>query len=390
MANILIFSFPYWGHTQQLLKIARYLAANGHRVYLDISKEYSTQADRAVTCLNCRFMQNRTAIEPMDNEDALYYYADGVMRCCIEYLSHLDTYRRLQPNLILYDTSAVWGKEIAKSLRIPYIASVTMQPYILEHWIHGQFGKTSKQIKRIRMYERILRMKYYQFGFVTLSEMIYAKGMQNIVYTSRDMCMHVNELDDTYIFVGAMTDLSEKKMSVTEKEENCKNILISFGTILDKPVLIGQCIEALWDMPYTLYVSAGQSAELLNRQYRSSHIHIQSRQPQSKLLQSAALFITHAGHNSMIESVFYRVPMLALPQVNDEFGNANMIEEMGLGKRLRVPITTEKIRKAALQILEDIQIKQRLEKTAKSLQVKDPLYKILEAIEDQLVERSVV
>lgn len=57
MARILIFSFPYWGHTQQLLKIARYLSENGHQVFLDISEKYRFQADKAVVCLNCRFME---------------------------------------------------------------------------------------------------------------------------------------------------------------------------------------------------------------------------------------------------------------------------------------------------------------------------------------------
>lgn len=385
MARILIFSFPYWGHTQQLLKIARYLSENGHQVFLDISEKYRFQADKAVVCLNCRFME-KSVSRTMDDETALYYYADGVLKCCATYLEHLQIYIELEPDLIIYDASAVWGKEIAKRLYIPYIASVTMQPYLLEHATCGRFSRFSEIRKPMRIFERVLQQKYANCGPSSFEEMLYAKGMRNIVYTTRDLSLRPEELDDTYVYVGAMVDVPPKNSSAEKKIEDRRNILISFGTILEKPDLIRQCVEALQDTPFSIYVSAGRFAELLARSFSSPNVHILPRQPQLELLQDAVVFINHAGHNSMVESVYYRVPILAFPQTNDQFGNANMIEELGLGRRLSEPIANKEIRRIVLELACDTQIGQRLEVISKSLRAKDPFRTILRVIEEQLLK----
>jgi MGT family glycosyltransferase len=386
VANILIFSFPYWGHTQQLLKIARCLTENGHRVYLDISKQYRSQADKAVVCLDCRFTVG-TAHGP-DDETALYYYVDGVLKCCAAYLEHYQVYRELEPNLVVYDASAIWGKEIAKWLHIPYIASVTMQPYLLENEACNRFCRSTGDRKQLRMFERVLLQKYPHCGPASLGEMLYAKGMRNIVYTTRSLCLHPEKLDETYIFAGAMIDLPQKSVSPEKLERGRRNVLIAFGTILEKPELISQCVESLQDTTFSIYVSAGQSAERLAHQYASPNIHISPRQPQLDLLQNAVVFITHAGHNSVVESVYCRVPMLAFPQTNDQFRNTDMIEELGIGKRLREPIVTKEIRKAVLELAEDAQVGQRLESTAKSLRATNPLRTILSVIEEQLAKEA--
>ena len=98
------------------------------------------------------------------------------------------------------------------------------------------------------------------------------------------------------------------------------------------------------------------------------------------------MFINHAGHNSMVESVYYRVPILAFPQTNDQFGNANMIEELGLGRRLSEPIANKEIRRIVLELACDTQIGQRLEVISKSLRAKDPFRTILRVIEEQLLK----
>lgn len=383
MTSILIFSFPYWGHTQQLLKIACYLVENSYRVYLDISKKYRSQANSAVVCLDCRFMEE-VAAGPMDDESALYYYADGVLKCCAAYLEHLQVYRELEPELIVYDASAVWGKEIAKRLNIPYIASVTIQPYLLEHGTCDRFGRSAAARKRLHMFERVLLQKYPHCGPSSFEEMFYAKGMRNIVYTTRDLCLRPEKLDNTYVFAGAMIDLPQKSAFPERKGRGRQNVLIAFGTILEKPELIDQCVKALQDTPFSLYASAGRSAERLARQYASPSVHILPRQPQLDLLQDAAVFITHAGHNSVVESVYCRVPMLAFPQTNDQFGNADMIEALGLGRRLQEPIAAKEIRKAALELAGDAQVGERLESLSESLRRKDPLRTILLVIKEQL------
>lgn len=48
--------------------------------------------------------------------------------------------------------------------------------------------------------------------------------------------------------------------------------------------------------------------------------------PQLKLLQRASLCITHAGINTVLEALYYGVPMVAMPIANDQLGIAARIE----------------------------------------------------------------
>ncbi|WP_445516911.1 glycosyltransferase [Streptomyces sp. NEAU-174] len=64
------------------------------------------------------------------------------------------------------------------------------------------------------------------------------------------------------------------------------------------------------------------------------HVHITDRLPQPLLLESVDLFLTHGGFNSIRESLRTATPMAVLPQFGDQPGNAQRVEELGLGRRI--------------------------------------------------------
>ena len=53
--------------------------------------------------------------------------------------------------------------------------------------------------------------------------------------------------------------------------------------------------------------------------------------PQLKVLEVADIFITHGGANSVMESISHNVPMLVLPFYADQFDNAKMVSQKGMG-----------------------------------------------------------
>ena len=59
--------------------------------------------------------------------------------------------------------------------------------------------------------------------------------------------------------------------------------------------------------------------------------------PQLVLLQQASLCITHAGLNTVLESLANRVPLVALPVTNDQPGVAARIHAKGVGEFLTLP-----------------------------------------------------
>jgi MGT family glycosyltransferase len=83
--------------------------------------------------------------------------------------------------------------------------------------------------------------------------------------------------------------------------------------------------------------------------------------PQLAILRQADLFVTHAGAGGSQEGLATATPMIAVPQAVDQFGNAEMLE--GLGVARHVPADEAKaevLRAAALALVDDPEVARRL------------------------------
>lgn len=114
-----------------------------------------------------------------------------------------------------------------------------------------------------------------------------------------------------------------------------------------------RCIKAFRNKDVSIIITTGKvDPKSLGPLPRN--IYAYSFVPQIEVLQNADLFITHGGMNSINEAMYYGVPMLAMPIINDQFANASQVEKLGLGKRIGILTSTAKsIYKNAMDILDD-------------------------------------
>jgi MGT family glycosyltransferase len=62
-----------------------------------------------------------------------------------------------------------------------------------------------------------------------------------------------------------------------------------------------------------------------------ANIEVHDHVPQLAVLDAATVFVTHAGMGGCTEALWFGVPTVALPQAVDQFGNAAMLAELGVG-----------------------------------------------------------
>lgn len=111
-----------------------------------------------------------------------------------------------------------------------------------------------------------------------------------------------------------------------------KLIYFSLGTLVNTDVvLFNRLLDILSKSPNRFIVSMGDSIHLLS-QY--DNIYGESYLDQKLILQNVDLFITHGGHNSLIEAFFFGVPMIVLPIFADQFDGAQRVQDCGFGYRL--------------------------------------------------------
>ncbi|SDS93360.1 glycosyltransferase [Actinoplanes derwentensis] len=122
-------------------------------------------------------------------------------------------------------------------------------------------------------------------------------------------------------------------------------VVVSLGSLmLSLPgvdAMLPTLVAALDRLGCTAVLSLGgrpELAELLPDVPAS--VHVMPFIAQRALLSTADLFVTHAGFGAVGEAIAAGVPMVALPLLADQPGNADRCAELGLGLRLGADVAT--------------------------------------------------
>ena len=158
-------------------------------------------------------------------------------------------------------------------------------------------------------------------------------------------------------------------------DEGREPVLFPWDKLADKPLIyaslgtlvngrydvykhILEAVEPLEDVQVVLSVGKNINPENLGP-IPSNTIVVRSA-PQIELLKRAALCITHAGLNTVLESLAHGVPMLAIPIGYDQPGTAARIAHHGAGKFIEADeLTTDRLRGLIEKVLQDPSYRER-------------------------------
>ena len=142
-----------------------------------------------------------------------------------------------------------------------------------------------------------------------------------------------------------------------------KVVLVSLGSAFTKqPGFYRECVEAFGDLPgWHLVLSVGKHVDLAEFADVPANVEVHSWVPQWAILKQADLFVTHAGAGGSQEGLATATPMIAVPQAVDQFGNAEMLQDLGVARRVSTEEATARtLRAAALALVGDPEVARRL------------------------------
>lgn len=136
-------------------------------------------------------------------------------------------------------------------------------------------------------------------------------------------------------------------------------VYASMGTVQNRLVPVFEAIAAACaDLDVQLVISLGNGMApdaLLSLPGKPLVV---SYAPQLAVLQKASLVITHAGLNTVLESLTYGVPLVAIPIANDQPGVAARIVWTGVGAMMPIAqLTAPKLRSVIQTILTEASYK---------------------------------
>jgi MGT family glycosyltransferase len=241
---------------------------------------------------------------------------------------------------------------------------------------HPQLDHCYQILKRI--------CESYKIEEPSLEQVFTSKGDLNIVYTTRNFNGDDGVHEPDYLFAGPSIDrLQEAYDSDFSVIGDRKLIYISLGSLnTDFADFYKTCISAFRNTDYYVCMSIGKKCEVSQLGEIPLNFLIKSFLPQLEILKRADVFITHAGFNSVNEALYFGVPMLALPQVNDQHMVAKRLVSMQLGmtesikelspeilrSKTETLIIERKIKENCMQISQEMRNFAKLEQTVLKLE----------------------
>ena len=341
MSKIVFFCIPAHGHTNPTLGVVRELISRGHQVFY---YSYNMMRDKiestGAVFVSCDKYDQEQQLDAKDGarigKDLAFstqILVDTTLALDDAVCEHM---KELNPDCIVADSMAVWGKAVALKLGIPFVSSTTTFAFnqhsakIMKQSPGQIFGMIFSMSK---INKNITRLQDKGYPVKSVLDIIQNdNNTDTIVYTSPEFQPCSKTFSDKYVFVGPSIRPVE---NVIEKKLD-KLIYISMGTVINDSVgFYKKCIEAFANTKYQVIMSVGNLINIEDLGAIPDNITISRFVDQMAVLSQADVFLTHCGMNSVNESLYYKVPLVMFPQTSEQDGVATRVEQLGAGVRLK-------------------------------------------------------
>ncbi|MDY6941494.1 MAG: macrolide family glycosyltransferase [Pseudomonadota bacterium] len=287
-----------------------------------------------------------------------------------------------KPDYIIYDSCCLYGKYLAQRLGVPgicIITTVVSTPLLLiadlplgAHVAKELVLAVPKVVEaRRRLMDMLASVGLPYRNIVHHAFDIFAnEGDLNIVFLSPKYQPFSNRLKPNYKLVGA--SIPEGRDNVDLNLPNTvgeRLVYISLGTVHNmRADFYRQCLKAFEGAPYHVVMSVGRNTDVDDLGEIPSNFTVRNRVPQLEVLKRADAFVTHAGMNSINESLYFNVPMVMVPQQVEQEFNARRVRKNGAGVVLpRHKVSVKSLRQSVDGLLQEPQYAKNAEAFGESL-----------------------
>lgn len=373
-AHIAMFSIAAHGHVNPSLEVIRELVARGHRVTYAIPPAFAEKV--AGTGAEPK-LWNSTLPGPDADPEAwgstLLDNVEPFLADAIQALPQLvEAYDGDEPNLVLHDIASYPARVLAHRWGVPAISlspcMVAWEGY--EQEVAEPMWEEPKKTERGRAYYERFQAWLEENGITQHPDPPPEGGPpagrpdRSLVLIPKALQPNADRVDETvYSFVGACQADRTAEGDWQRPAGAEKVVLVSLGSAFTKqPAFYRECVRAFGDLPgWHLVLQVGRHVDPAELGDLPANVEVRSWVPQLTILKQADLFVTHAGAGGSQEGLATATPMIAVPQAADQFGNADMLQALGVARHVPTDeATAELLRETALALVDDPEVAGRL------------------------------
>jgi zeaxanthin glucosyltransferase len=338
----------------------------------------------------------------------IWFFAFKSRMLCAE-APHL--IRELGIDLLLVDEVEPAGSVVAEHLRLPYLTlsnALTVYrgnyiPPVFTTWAYSptysakirnmsgyllQRALAKKWLDTLNLQRREWRLSPYRASDDFISPWGHL--------TQQPPCFDFprEHLPEQFHYTGPWHDIRVRPpvLFPFEKLDGRPLIYASMGTLQNQIQRVFQEIACACEgLDAQLVISLGGGAEPGQLASLPGNPLVVSYAPQLELLSRAALTITHAGLNTVLESLSNGVPMVAIPVGNDQPGVAARVKWLGAGELLPLKrLRADRLRPLVKQVLEQEQYRLQARRLMLEIKRTNGVERASDLIEQLLYEQRPV
>ncbi len=269
----------------------------------------------------------------------------------------LDVLREDRPDAIVHDFAGIAGTIAADALGVPNIMLYTSYP-ANEHYSVAESFEGVPADHPLRLAADGIAEGYvakYGCRKMTVKEIFDGQGDFNLVMMQKRLVPYAETYDDSFVFTGVQMGKRSTFGSWTAPDNGRPLVYSSLGTAFNNwPEYYPILFDAVRDLDVNVFAATGM-IDPATLSDVPENVELGQMVPQLEILSQASVFITHAGMGGTGEAIYYGVPMIAIPQMDEQAITARQIERTGLGVAFldKASITAESLRGAIRMLLED-------------------------------------
>ncbi|WP_329185458.1 macrolide-inactivating glycosyltransferase [Streptomyces sp. NBC_01428] len=366
-AHIAMFSIAAHGHVNPSIEVIRELVARGHRVTYAIPPAF---ADKVAETGAEPKLWNST-LPTDDDPDAwgteLIDHIEPFLADALQAEPQLAAaYAGDEPDLVLYDITAYPARVLAHRWGVPLVqlspSMVAWEGYDEE--VGKPLFEPLKQTPRGKAFYETFAGWIAGNGMDLSVEDFMGRPDRCLVLMPRALQPNADRVDEErYTFVGACQGDRSAQGEWRRPAGAGRVLLVSLGSSFTKqPAFYRACAEAFGDLrDWHVVLQIGTFVDPAELGELPDNVEVHSWVPQLSVLRQADAFITHAGSGGSQEGLATATPMVAVPQAADQFGNADMLQALGVARHLPASeASAAALREAVLAVADDPAVARRL------------------------------
>lgn len=396
MGTALLLNIPRHAHVNPALALASALVARGEQVICYLTDEFQAAVERTGAGF-CRYETSMRPFRPEDQAaapapaapgpDMVGSFMFGVLYEMHQVLPQvLASARAQRPDYVLYDSFCVWGRALARLLDVPAIA---LRPSyaVNERFSPGDFSARGAardpQVEALvsRLTGRLART--HGLPVAELERLSsHVEGL-NVVFLPRWFQPHAEDFDERFVFSGPAVVERQEAPAILPPPGADPLLFVSLGTVFTQEIAFyRRCISAFAGIPWRLVIAVGEGGDLGAIGPHPASVALHGGTYQLRVLEQTRVFLTHGGLCSVMEALYWGVPLVVVPHHPEHEVTARRVVELGLGACLSRAEAEDPaaLRAAVLRVAEDEGCRERVRARRRELHAADGAGRAAEAV----------